>query len=73
VIPGVPAARGLVGPPLTAWASRAFIAGQLPNRPEHLVRWIQNPQAVEPRTAMPDLGVSLADAQDIAAYLYTLR
>jgi cytochrome c1 len=49
------------------------VAGKLPNTPDQLVRWIQQPQAVEPGTAMPDLGVSLAEARDIAAYLYTLR
>lgn len=73
VIPGVPGAIGKVGPPLTDWAERAFIAGNLPNTPENLVRWVRYPQAVEPGTAMPDLGVSEPDARDIAAYLYTLR
>jgi hypothetical protein len=28
---------------------------------------------VDPLTAMPDLGVSEADARDIASYLYTRR
>ncbi|PRY20191.1 hypothetical protein CLV70_12572 [Pseudosporangium ferrugineum] len=31
-----------------------------------------DPQAVEPGTAMPDLGVTSTDARDIAAYLFTL-
>ena len=73
VIPGVTGARGMVGPPLTMFARRAYIAGQLPNDPENLVRWIQDPQDVEPGTAMPDLGVGPAVARDMAAYLYTLR
>jgi cytochrome c1 len=63
----------MVGPPLTMFAHRAYIAGQLPNQPENLVRWIQDPQGVEPGTAMPDLGVTPAVARDMAAYLYTLR
>jgi cytochrome c1 len=37
------------------------------------VRWLVNPQAVEPATAMPNLGLSQEQAQDIAAYLYTLQ
>jgi cytochrome c1 len=57
VIPGVPGARGMVGPPLTMFARRAYIAGQLPNEPDNLLRWLQDPQAVEPGTAMPNLGV----------------
>ena len=55
------------------FARRAYIAGQLPNDPENLVRWIQDPQGVEPGTAMPNLGVTAAVARDMAAYLYTLR
>jgi cytochrome c len=62
-----------VGPPLTTFARRAYIAGQLPNQPENLIRWIQDPQAVEPGTAMPNLRVSPVVARDMAAYLYTLR
>jgi cytochrome c len=73
VIPGIREADGTVGPPLTDFARRGFIAGQLPNNGENLVRWIMDPQAVEPGTAMPDLRVSEADARDIAAYLFTLR
>jgi cytochrome c2 len=72
-IPGVPGARGAVGPPLAGFAGRAIVAGSLPNTPENLVRWIRDPQGIAPGTAMPNLGVSVADARDIAAYLYTLR
>lgn len=73
LIPGVPGGDGQVGPPLTAWASRHYIAGKLPNEPDHLVQWIRFPQAIEPGTAMPNMGVTEQDAQDIAAYLYTLQ
>lgn len=72
-IPGVPGAVGRVGPPLAGFADRSFIAGNLRNEPEMLVRWIQDPQGVEPRTVMPVLGVTEAHARDIAAYLYTLE
>ncbi|MGW3611045.1 c-type cytochrome [Micromonospora sp. NPDC005163] len=71
-IPGINRADGLVGPPLTRFGARSYIAGQLPNNAENLRRWIVDPQAVEPGTAMPNLGISAIDAQDIAAYLYTL-
>ena len=72
-VAGVTGANGLVGPPLSGIAQRAYIAGVLPNAPENLVRWIENPKAVDSLTAMPVLGVNSADARDIAAYLYTLR
>ena len=55
------------------FARRAYIAGQLPNQPENLIRWLVDPQAIEPGTAMPDLDVTPELARDIAAYLYTLR
>jgi cytochrome c len=73
VIPGVRGARGMVGPPLNQFALRAYIAGQLPNQPDNLIRWLEDPPAVEPGTAMPNLGVGPATARDMAAYLYTLR
>jgi putative membrane protein len=73
VVPGIRTARGAVGPPLTAFGRRSFIAGELPNTSDSLIRWIENPQSVEPGTAMPNLGVGDRDARDIAAYLYTLR
>jgi cytochrome c len=72
VIPGIRTARGKTGPPLSDFSDRAYIAGALPNRPEHLVRWIRDPHSVEPGTVMPNLGVSEADARHIASYLYTL-
>jgi cytochrome c len=71
-IPGVPGANALVGPPLTDVASRMYIAGRLTNTPQHMVRWIQDPPAVDSGTAMPNLGVSERDARDIAAYLYAI-
>jgi cytochrome c1 len=72
-IPGIREARGLVGPPLTRFARRAYIAGEVPNNLDFLIRWITVPQAIEPGTAMPNLGVTEGRARDIAAYLYTLR
>lgn len=73
IIPGVRGANGLVGPPLISWAGRAYIAGQLPNTPDNLIRWIRNPQEFEERTAMPNMGVTEQDARHIAAYLFSLR
>ena len=73
VIPGIGQATGLVGPPLTHFAKRAYIAGEVPNNPEFLTQWIAVPQSIEPGTVMPNLGVSYGKARDIAAYLYTLK
>jgi len=73
MIPGIRGARGVVGPPLLFMARRTYIAGRIPNRPENLVQWVMDPKQVDPMTAMPDLGLSRQEAQDVAAYLYTLN
>jgi mono/diheme cytochrome c family protein len=69
VIPGVTGATVPVGPSLRDLASRSYLAGVLPNTSDNLVRWVREPQAVKPGTAMPDLGVSERDARDMAAFL----
>ena len=72
LIPGIKGAEGLVGPPLIHWSRRGFIAGELSNNADNLVRWIVDPRAVEPGTDMPSTGVTDTQARDIAAYLFTL-
>ena len=72
-IPGIPTARSKVGPPLDGIAERSYVAGVIPNSPDNLIRWIQNPPAVDDKTVMPNMGVTDKDARDIATYLYTLR
>jgi cytochrome c553/cytochrome c2 len=72
-IPGVRAPRGIVGPDLTGFARRPFIAGQLPNTFDVLVAFLQNSPALVPNTGMPNLGLSLEEARRIAAYLYTIE
>jgi cytochrome c len=69
-IPGVPGANALVGPSLKCFYQRGYIAGLLPNTRENLIQWIMSPQRIEPGTAMPEMGVTKAEAGDIAAYLY---
>jgi len=69
-IPGVPGADAMAAPPLNCFYERIYIAGRLSNTGENLTKWIQNPQLIDPGTAMPNLGVSQEEADDIAAYLY---
>jgi cytochrome c len=72
-IPGVSGANGTIGPPLTGYARRVYVAGKLPNQLDNLMRWIRDPQSIEPGTVMPNLPVNEAEARAMAAYLYTLR
>jgi mono/diheme cytochrome c family protein len=68
-VPGLGQAR--VGPPLTGFAERQYIAGSLVNVPSNVVTWITNPKQVKPGTVMPNLNVQPAEALHITAYLYT--
>jgi cytochrome c len=69
-VPGVGSVADGIGPDLAGLADRRLLAGQVPNRPENLLRWLQDPQELAPGTVMPDMGVTEKDARDIAAYLY---
>jgi len=71
-IPGTVEGSPNVGPPLGSVATRRYLGGVLLNTPDNMVRWLMNPQAIDPRSAMPDLHVREQDARDIAAYLYSL-
>ena len=73
VIPHVPGAIGQVGPPLSSFARRVYIAGKFPNTPEVLVRFIPNAPDMAPETGMPAIAMPDAQARDIAAYLYSLN
>ena len=69
-IKGIPGANATVGPPLEQLKKRVYLAGRLQNTPENLQKWIANPRAIDPKTAMPQVGVDESGARDIAAYLY---
>lgn len=69
-IPGIPGADGEVAPPLGGLRKRVYTGGVLPNTPDNLVAWIQNPQRFSPNSAMPETGIGPQEARDVAAYLY---
>lgn len=82
-IPNIPGASGTIGPNLgphdnvPSLNQRPMIAtypnGTVPNNSvDDLAKWIQNPQALKPGTAMPTLGLSQDEATAAAAYLYTI-
>lgn len=73
VIPGVTGSKTFVGPQLAGFGRQELIAGKLGNSPDNLVRWIRDPQATDPMTAMPNMGVTQQDAVDMAAYLTSLK
>ena len=71
-VPGVASAVGRVGPSLAGIARQQIIAGKYENDRGTMVRWLMHPQAMLPGTAMPEMGLTQAQATTIADYLYTL-
>lgn len=72
VIPGVAGARHHVGPSLAGISQRPYIAGGVPNTSANMERWLRDPSAVKPGSAMPNLGLDEQDARDITAFLGSL-
>lgn len=72
-IPGIASAQGLAAPPLVKMGDRTTLAGVLANTPDNMVKWLENPQAIVPNNAMPNVGLNDRDAHDITAYLYSIR
>lgn len=71
-IPGVATATGRVGPSLDGIARRQVIAGFFPNDRPTMIRWVAHAQTMLPGNAMPDTGLSPAEAARVADYLETL-
>jgi cytochrome c oxidase subunit 2 len=67
-------AAATYGPDLSHIASRRTLAaGMLPNDPEHLRRWLENPQRVKPGNRMPVVSLGHEDLDALVAYLGTLQ
>ena len=72
VVPGVAGAMGMVGPSLAGIARQQVLAGHFENRPDVMIRWLMHPQAMLPGNAMPEVGLTRAQAATLTTYLYTL-
>ena len=65
---------GVLGPNLTHVGSRATIAGAtLPNTPEGLARWLDDPPGVKPGSKMPRIGLTQQEIAALVAYLQSLK
>jgi cytochrome c oxidase subunit 2 len=66
-------ATGRFGPDLTHVASRDTIAsGAVPNTPENLRKWIDNPAHMKPGSLMPPMHLNDGDLDAVTVYLTTL-
>jgi cytochrome c oxidase subunit 2 len=72
-IRGTPAVAR-AGPDLTHVASRQTLAsGVIPNTPDEMRRWLENPQLIKPGALMPAFRLSDAELTALVAYLAELR
>jgi cytochrome c oxidase subunit II len=68
------AAIGTFGPDLTHLMGRDTIAsGIVPNTPENLRAWVQNPNTFKPGVLMPAMQLSDQQIDELVAYLSTLH
>lgn len=70
VVPGLVGPGGVTGPPLTGMYRQVYVAGVAPNTLGALTEFLLDPQALDPRSAMPDTGLTPDEAETIAAFLY---
>jgi cytochrome c oxidase subunit II len=67
-------ANGRFGPDLTHLMSRDTLAsGAMPNTPENLARWIDNPDSFKSGSLMPSMHLTKDQIDQITAYLVTLK
>ena len=67
-------AEGVFGPDLTKFAVRQTLgAGVAPNTPEHLRKWLHDPDHYKEGSYMPDMKLSPAQLDSLVAYLETLK
>lgn len=63
-----------IGPDLTHLARRSTIAaGAAANTPANLLKWLEDPNSIKPETHMPNFQLSATQAQDLVAYMETLK
>ena len=73
---GAQGATGTIGPNLNGIgdpAKRPTLTDGGRNTPEHIREWIKNPQQLKPGTMMPNLQLTDKEADDLTAFLLTLK
>jgi cytochrome c1 len=66
-------AGGMTGPDLRGFGSRPRIAAVVPNTPENLWHWLENPQRTKPGTLMPRTPLTAEELDDLVAYQESLK
>jgi cytochrome c1 len=58
---------------MRGFGSRPRIAAAVPNTPENLWYWLENPQRTKPGTQMPRTPLTAQELDDLVAYLESLK
>jgi cytochrome c oxidase subunit 2 len=67
-------ATGTFGPDLSHLMSRATLgSGVIPNTPENLRAWVQDPQAIKRGNLMPNMQLNSRELDDVVTYLSSLK
>ncbi|MFL6551592.1 MAG: cytochrome c oxidase subunit II [Povalibacter sp.] len=67
-------ANGTVGPDLSHFASRRWLAsGTAPNTPSNLRSWLENPQRMKPGSHMPVVQLKPQELDALVAYIGSLK
>lgn len=73
-VPGTQGMQGVLAPTLAGVASRPSISnGAVQNTPANIRQFIQNAPSLNPHSSMPPIEMPDADAQDLTAFLMTLK
>lgn len=76
-IAGVPGAVGTIGPALSDMGDPGkhpkIAGGVLDNNVDNLKKWLKDPPAVKPGTAMPNLNLSQTEIDNLVAFMQTLK
>ena len=73
IIPGIPEARGTMGPTLKGLGKRKrLVARTLTNNDKNMRRWLKNPKAVKSDTMMPNVGLSDDEVETLIKHFHSL-
>ena len=72
IIPGIPEAKGTMGPTLKDIGNRKrIVARTLSNNEKNMRRWLKNPKKVRSGTMMPNVGLSDAEIDALVAHFFS--
>jgi cytochrome c2 len=73
IIPGIPEAKGTMGPTLKGMGTRKrIVGGMFGNTDKNMRRWLKYPKKLKSGTMMPNVGLSDDEVESLVQYFKTL-